>query len=170
MIEVQFVSGSAHHTLPAVALPNLEFNGCGNDSAASWRSWHGCGEVFLTLYRLKPEFEHPPVFIVLLPGVHQMEHAVVGPDARSDFFVDADSLRRPLARFGSLCSSVELAILGGSPAREEFWLVDDFGIRACFPTWVIVAFIDQGVATILNTISIWRVPLKRHQDHGVVTA
>ena len=115
MVEVQLVRGAAQNTAPIVALPDLLLDVRGDDSVAGHLA--GDGDVFgrkvalVGLDRLQPELENVSPAVALGPGVHQVEVAVVRPEALVELLVDADEVWPLAMLLVSVSCLVELAVL-----------------------------------------------------------
>src|SRR5215210_1617222 len=81
VIEVQLLGRAADDAFPAVSLPHRQLYGRRYDPSPAGMESGGTTQIVLSFDRDQLELEHLPVAIVLLPRVHEVEYAIVGPYA-----------------------------------------------------------------------------------------
>lgn len=94
-----------------------------------------------------------------------MEDSVVGPDALSQLFVDTDPLGCPLPDLELLSGTMEQAVLRWPTGGCEFWLADPLRVFDSFTAWLVMPFVNQYRAVILQPIVIGCIGPNRHQNH-----
>jgi hypothetical protein len=109
-------------------------------------------QVLLSLDCYQLELEHLPVAVVLLPRVHEMEDAVVGPYAFAQLLVHAHPLGRSPPVLVILSRLEEPTVLGKSAVSGSVWLIDGFGLRNRIAPWLVVALVDEGGSIIFESV------------------
>ena len=167
---MQLIGRATDHTFASITIPDLELDGGRYYSSPFWPQRYWSLEVFLPFHGFKAKLKYRSTVDQLNPRVHKMKHAVVGPYARVDLFIHADTLRITPSSlvFGS--REFELAILRWSAVKSNSRLVHRFRVFYAPGARFVMAFVDENSSVSFNPIFIRSVVPQRHQNYGMCAA
>jgi len=151
---VQLLRRGADDTPSSIALPNGQLYRGRDNSSPTRMGSRGTAEVFLALNGDELEFEHLPITVDFLPGVNEVEDAVVRPYALPQLLVYPHAFRGPLPVVVLLGGSMESSVLGKGAVGGTLGLVYGLGLGHRRATRLIVAFVDEGGSVILEPIPV----------------
>jgi hypothetical protein len=65
---------------------------------------------------------------------------------------------------------MELAILSQPAARQRLELIDTFRIGKRTTSWLVMTFVDERRAAVVDAVKVRRIWSHPHQDHGMAAA